>query len=233
MNLALWLERTAAVSGDRPAIYSGETMIADYRTFHARAASLAQALWDRGIGVGDRVAIFAKNCPEYLIAFYGVWIAGAVVVPINAKLHAKEAAWIVGNSGATLCLVSPDLHAALADTMGCPLIDVTGQDFAAMTAGKGMTAEPRTADDLCWLFYTSGTTGRPKGVRITHGMVIAASLAYPIDVDPVTPDDAALYAAPMSHGAGLYTSIHVRMGAGHIVPVSGGFGWIIGCPSYP
>ncbi len=92
-----------------------------------------------------------------------------------------------------------------------------------MTGGAPMPCVPRAPDDLCWLFYTSGTTGRPKGVRITHGMAMATSLAYPVDVDPVTPADAALYAAPMSHGAGIYAPIHVRMGARHICPVSGGF----------
>jgi long-chain acyl-CoA synthetase len=84
-------------------------------------------------------------------------------------------------------------------------------------------ARDRAATDLAWLFYTSGTTGKPKGVQITHGMLAATSACYPIDVDPVTPSDAALYAAPMSHGAGIYAPIHVRMGAGHIVPPSGGF----------
>ncbi len=223
MNLGLWLERTAAIAGGRPALLLGERVVADYAGFHARAAALARALGEAGVAPGDRVAVFARNCPDYLVAFHGVWIAGAVVVPINAKLHPKEAAWILGNSGAKLILASPDLMPGLAAETEVPATELGGADFAAMTAGPGLGAVPRGADDLCWLFYTSGTTGRPKGVRITHGMVMAASLAYPIDVDPVTAEDAALYAAPMSHGAGLYAPIHVRMGARHVVPASGGF----------
>ncbi len=82
---------------------------------------------------------------------------------------------------------------------------------------------PREANDLAWLFYTSGTTGRPKGVMLSHGNLMAMSLCYLADVDQATPNDASLYAAPISHGAGIYNIPHVRIGGRHIVPVSGGF----------
>lgn len=223
MNLALWLERTAAVSGDRPALLHGETVVADYATFHARAAALGAALGREGVKPGDRVALFMKNCPDYLVILYGIWIAGAAAVPINAKLHAKEAAFIIENAGAAPGFVTPDLGPSLAEATDVPLIDVTSDRFAGMTSGEGRDAEPKESGDLAWLFYTSGTTGRPKGVRITHGMLMATSLSYPVDVDPVSPDDAALYAAPMSHGAGIYTPVHVLKGARHLCPESGGF----------
>ncbi len=78
-------------------------------------------------------------------------------------------------------------------------------------------------DDLAWLFYTSGTTGRPKGVMLSHGNLVAMSLCYLADVDHATPHDATLYAAPISHGAGLYNFPIVRMGGRHVIPESGGF----------
>lgn len=223
MNIAHWLARTARSMGNSPALMIGGQVVADYATFHARAGALARALAAQGIGPGTPVAIFAANTPDYLVALYGIWIAGAVAVPINAKLHPQEAAFIIQDSGAAHVFASARLVTGLAAAITRPITTLDGADFAALTAGNPAPILDRAPGDLAWLFYTSGTTGRPKGVQITHGMLAAASLCYPVDVDPVAPEDAALYAAPMSHGAGLYAPIHVRMGARHMVPPSGGF----------
>src|SRR5207302_6581875 len=104
-----------------------------------------------------------------------------------------------------------------------PLLDVTADTHpCAATADPGTPAKVEW-NDLAWLFYTSGTTGRPKGVMLSHGNLISMSLCYVADVDSVAPTDAVLYAAPMSHGAGLYAFIHVRRGARHVTPRSGRF----------
>ncbi|MBT2130068.1 class I adenylate-forming enzyme family protein [Aliiroseovarius lamellibrachiae] len=223
MNLALWLERTAKVHGTRPAIFSGDVQVHDYTSFFRASLGLSAALGARGIAPGDRVALFMRNCPEYLLGFYGAWAAGAGVVPINAKLHAKEAAYILENSGAKLALVTPELGAELAKVSDLPMVDVTSDDFTAMCAHAPRDIIPRTDGDLAWLFYTSGTTGRPKGVFISHGMIRATSLSFLLDCDQVQPEDAAFYMAPMSHGAGIYAPIHVAKAARHITPASGGF----------
>ncbi|MCI2399010.1 AMP-binding protein [Aliiroseovarius subalbicans] len=223
MNIAHWLARVAQTQGERPALFLGDRMVADYAVFHQRAAGLAGALRAAGVKPGDRVAMFMKNCPDYLIAFFGIWTAGAAVVPINAKLHPKEAAFILDNSGASLALVTPELGAGLAEVSDVALLDVTSDDFARMCADDPLEVVARDPDDLAWLFYTSGTTGRPKGVFISHGMMTATSLTYLVDVDEVSPDDAAFYMAPMSHGAGMYAPVHVLKAARHICPISGGF----------
>ncbi len=225
MNLGNWLYRRARIDPQRPALFLGREQVADYRGFHDRAARLAQWLRDQGVGAGDRVAIFMSNGPDYLIAQYGIWYAGAVAVPINAKLHGREAAFILGDSQAALVFATPDLARALrAAQAGCRIVPSNGADYDAARRAAPLAAPvPRAADDLAWLFYTSGTTGRPKGVMITNRMLIAVSLAYPVDVEPVDPEDAVIYAAPMSHGAGLYNMIHVLRGARHVCPVSGGF----------
>ncbi len=223
MNIAHWLARRASAAPDSPAILSGGTIIDSYASFHDRAAGLAGALIARDVSAGERVAIIAGNCPDYLIALYGIWIAGAVAVPINAKLHPKEAAFILADSGARLGFVGGALAAGLARETALPLVPLQSTGFTALTGHGPAAIADRRAEDLAWLFYTSGTTGRPKGVQITHGMLAATSVGYPIDVDGVTAQDAALYAAPMSHGAGLYAPIHTRMGARHMIPPSGGF----------
>ena len=220
MNIAKWLERSATKFSERPALMNGMEVGATYSEFYSCAAALASWLQSRGIGPGDRVALFMKNCPEYLICMYGVWISGAAIVPINAKLHAKEANWILEDSEASLCFVTSKLEEGLEHDH---IVNVTDSAFETACKGDQKTAESIGPEALAWLFYTSGTTGRPKGVEITHGMLTSMSLNYPIDVDQVFAKDAAIYAAPMSHGAGIYVPVHVLHGAAHMCPPSGGF----------
>ena len=227
MNIGQWLERTATRVPDRPALFLGREMVCDYAEFHNRALQVAGWLVAQGVEPGDRVAIFMKNCPDYLIAQYGIWYAGAAAVPINAKLHGREAAYILENSGTKIVFSSPGLSEALADAqVSIDVIDITGGTWTRIFAENSQPAPsvaPRASDDLCWLFYTSGTTGQPKGVMITHRMLISMSLCYETDCDAVQADDAILYAAPMSHGAGIYNMMHVLKGARHVCPPSGGF----------
>ncbi len=225
MNIAVWLERIAKVDPARPAIFLGHDCVADYGQFHNRAAQFASWLAGQGVQPGDRVAIFMTNCPDYLIAMCGIWYAGAVIVPINAKLHGREAAWIIENAGASFTVTSRGLAEALLEAGASGrVVDISGSEYAQAMRGPPLAqVTARAPTDLAWLFYTSGTTGRPKGVMITHRMLIAMSLAYHVDVDPVRPCDATLYAAPMSHGAGIYAMLHVQMGARHVCPISEGF----------
>ena len=223
MNLATWLDRTGKAMGARPALMLGSDIVADYATLARRAASLAAALQAEGLSPGDRVGIFSRNLPDYLTCLYGIWWAGGAAVPVNAKLHPREAAWILDDAEVRRCFVSADLATGLGAETAHPQIEIGSAAFERLCSAAPVPIASRGADDLAWLFYTSGTTGKPKGVRITHGMILATSLCYPVDVDPVTAADAALYAAPMSHGAGIYAPIHVALGAGHIVPLSGGF----------
>lgn len=224
MNLANWLRSAAQRWPERPALFEGQTQVADYRTFAERARLRAIDLRDNhGVHPGERVALFMKNCCEYLELFYAVWWAGAVVVPINCKLHPDEAAWIVGNAEARVVFTDDGQVFGDGETGGCR--ELAARDGLPSVTATDALAEPlsRHCDDLAWLFYTSGTTGRSKGVMLSHGNLAAMSLCYPLDVDPVQGDEAVVYAAPMSHGAGLYNLIHVRCGARHVVPRSRGF----------
>lgn len=224
MNPALWLARAAQVWPDAPALLKGAVEDANYATFAARAGSIGAALVARGIAPGDRVALFLKNRTEYLEALYGIWWAGAAAVPINGKLHAKEAAWIIEDSAAALVFADHKSAAALSGEVTCDVVSMDDPAFDRMRAAPPLeTPQPMSAETLVWQFYTSGTTGRPKGVMISAGNIASMALCYFVDVDEVKQEDAILYAAPMSHGAGLYNFMHVLRGARHVVPESGAF----------
>jgi long-chain acyl-CoA synthetase len=226
MNIANWLNDAAHRWPMRPALFEGDRQVADYQQFSKNVQRRAMTLSEQhGIQPGDRVALFMKNCCQYLELLYAIWWVGAVAVPVNCKLHRNEAGWIADNAQARLIFTDDGTlfdQAQLPE--GCrEWVGLNDMIEFSIELLPTNTPVPRHADDLAWLFYTSGTTGRSKGVMLSHGNLMAMSLCYPIDVDPVHEGDSVVYAAPMSHGAGLYNFIHVRCGARHVVPVSRGF----------
>lgn len=228
MNPAEWLVRIAAIRPDAPALLRGGEVVASYGAFARRAAAIGAAMARRhGIGPGDRVGVFITNRVEYLEVLYAIWFAGAAAVPINAKLHPREAIYILENAGVGLVFVSDDVGGPLAAAgagASAQLVSVDAEAFARMRETAPLAGPaPMAADRMVWLFYTSGTTGRPKGAMISAGNIQAMAFAYLADVDEVRPDDGFLYAAPISHGAGLYNFMGVVAGAAHICPPSGGF----------
>src|SRR5687768_10363092 len=171
MNIASWLARAGLSHPSLAAVGKGARVVSSYGDLALRAAQLASGLRAAGLQPGDRVAIVAKNCVEYLEIIFGIWHAGLAAVPANAKLHGRELGYILEHSGARLCFASSGLDseiAAHAPPSLERLITIGGRDYAALFAGDAVTVEARDGDDLAWLFYTSGTTGRPKGAMLTH-----------------------------------------------------------------
>ena len=227
-NVASLLARTAGAWPRQPALALGDAVVADYRTLAARAACVAGALRARGLRAGDRVALVARNHPAYVEAMFGCWWAGMVAVPVNARLHPLELAFVLADAGVALAFVDAawqrELAAAMATAERPELVRIDDPDWTAGVASADALPIAAVAPDApAWLFYTSGTTGRPKGVTITHANLLAMSLAFLSDVEPVAPGDAILHAAPLSHGSGLYVVPHVARGAVNVVPASGGF----------
>jgi len=178
-----------------------------------------------GLSVGDRVVLFMENRGAYFEALMGCWIAGLVPVPVNAKLHPRELAVIVEDSGAQLLLTSDALQdslTGLTDDSSKPLIfvSVQGETYADWLSGRQATdieTHSSAPDDLAWLFYTSGTTGAPKGAMLTHRNLLMMALQYFADVDSVKPGETMLHAAPLSHASGLYALPHLMAGGHQVV----------------
>ena len=176
---------------------------------------------------GDRVAIVMRNRPEYLEALFAIWHAGLVAVPVNARLHRDEIAYILDDSGSAV-VVTDDEHAddveplvGTVDALQAAVL-APGPRWDRLTASAPAPLVDRRPGDAAWLFYTSGTTGQPKGATLTHRNLLMASLSYFADIDPVMPQDSILHAAPLSHGSGLYGLPHVARGAVSVIPHSGG-----------
>jgi long-chain acyl-CoA synthetase len=227
MNLAQHLHSAGRDYPGRPALGFGTRVLFDYAALAQRVARLAGALReDLQLNPGDRVAIVSSNTPEYLEALYAIWHAGCVGVPVNAKLHPAEFAYILDHSGARVCFASSDLAPAIEAHAPQTLerVIVFGSaSWDRLQAADAASVTPREPDDLAWLFYTSGTTGRPKGAMLTHRNLAVMGDAYRNEVDRVGYGDPLLHGAPMSHGSGLYMIPYVMHCGVNVVPESGGF----------
>jgi long-chain acyl-CoA synthetase len=140
MNLSYTLQRVAEYQPGRPAI-SEEGTVLTYAALEDQVARIAGALRSRhGLRDGDRIGLWMENCLDYLPMMFAAWRARLAVVPINAKLHAKELQWILDNSAAKLCVVTPDQAGKLADLPAgatLPPVIVTGTaDHAALLVGE-------------------------------------------------------------------------------------------------
>ena len=217
MNIANLLDASARRLPQSPAIALGARTVLTYGELGLRVARLSSGLRFRlGLKKGDRVALYMQNCVEYFEVLFAAWHAGLVAVPVNAKLHPRELRWILDNAGAKACFT-------LAGVEGIETIGVRSKAFDALLLEASAPDAEVRPDDPAWLFYTSGTTGTPKGAMRTHRNLLFATHAYFADIDRLFPGDAILHAAPLSHGSGLYALPHFAAGAVNVIPESGGF----------
>jgi acyl-CoA synthetase (AMP-forming)/AMP-acid ligase II len=211
VNAASLLTKAARAHADRAAVRCGPRSLT-YGALAEAAARFGRGLRARGLVPGDRVAIVLQNGLEYPVAIFGAWKAGLAIVPINRKLHPREAAWIVENAeAAALVTDSDELDAAL--------VVRPGADWdAVLAAGDAAHDDEEVAPDaLAWLFYTSGTTGFPKGAMLSHRNVVAMTMNCLAEVCDYRPDDVVLHAAPLSHGCGAYLLPAIARGADNLI----------------
>ena len=226
MNIAEILQRSAKIYPDRTAILLGDQAYLTYGQLCARVASLGNALRSQfDIKPGDRVAIFSANSKEYLVALYATYWIGGITIPINYKLHPKELNYILEDSGAKVLMLSDELSSVIND-ISCPAVQILilgSPDYKKAFSLPGIELLRRELGDVASLFYTSGTTGKPKGVAQTNRNLLAMTMSYLVDVEEIGSSDAIIYVAPMSHGAGLYNYPFMLRGAKHVIPPSSGF----------
>src|SRR5882757_8410378 len=168
LNLFALLDQTAARHGERGAVYLGERRLHTWSELRDRALRLAAVIRDSSVP-GARIAVASENRPELVELMFAIWAAERVFVPINYKLHPRELAQILEDSGASSLFAS----SKLAEGLG-PLADVAIVTLDSAEYQNHVTAtplEPPQYTDpatLAWLFYTSGTTGRSKGAMLSH-----------------------------------------------------------------
>ncbi len=229
MNLAQFLSNSAKTFPERPAVSLGTEIRHTYAALAKRVSSLAGALTLRlKLRPGARVAIAMNNCPEYAEVLAAIWHAGCTAVPVNAKLHAREFAYILDQSGAQICFVSPELA-----NLTSPLVNevdhltevvVAGdREYEDLLNGQGVAMCEVSPDVIAWLFETSGTTGHPKGAELTHRNLLMMVYSYFADIDGINERDCIVHGAPMSHGSGLYSLPHLAKAANQVYPASGRF----------
>lgn len=222
MNLAVFLDRARRLHPTRPAVALGKKVLTNYEQLGEKVARLASAISSLAGGEkGVHVGLLMENTPAYLEVLFACWHAGCVAVPINSKLHPKESAHILSESKSLLCFATEAAAEQIESHRPASLsyvIDVESAHYKQMLTSCEAPPESRDPGDPAWIFYTSGTTGSPKGAILTHENLTAMSACYFLDIDPRGPWDAILHVAPMSHGSGLYSIPFVIKAGCHVIP---------------
>ncbi|ELY43468.1 long-chain-fatty-acid--CoA ligase [Natronorubrum sulfidifaciens] len=199
--------------------YGGNTAIGyqgtetSYEEFWGQTGAFATALAEHGVGAGDRVAIYLPNVPPFLIAFHGTLRAGGAVVPMNPQYKAREIGHLLGDSEAAVVVALADLvpfvNAVKDDTSVEHVVSVGGEAEGAtaledfLEPGDPDIVE-RADDDVAVQPYTSGTTGQPKGVQLTHkNLASNAQSAAELIPDGIRSDDKQLGVLPLFHIYGM------------------------------
>ena len=235
MNVGQLLTKSAKTFPENLALIHGPRRLT-YAQFNSRVNRLANALRRLGIGEGDNVAVLQYNYPETLESIFACFKAGCGSVPINFRLHPNEFAFIIDHSEAKAVILSPEFNEAIINIRdripkARHLITLSGADGELLDYEERLSAESdgfpdadTQPDDLAWLFYTSGTTGMPKGAMLTHRNLMAMTMNFYADICPgFGVDDVILHAAPLSHGSGLYALPNIGKAATNIILASRSF----------
>jgi acyl-CoA synthetase (AMP-forming)/AMP-acid ligase II len=227
VNIATFLHESSRCFGARPAVtWRNETL--SYSALSDRATRFAQWLGSMGFAPGERVVLFLDNRPELLIAMFGTWHCGAVVVPCNVRLTADELAFVLTDCSASV-IITDGAHVDVARKAAGAKVHVlvAGEDFdaALIDAVPGIGSRPADVEpeSTAWIFYTSGTTGRPKGAMLSHAVLNFVTVSWLADLTPLDEFDVTLHAAPLSHGAGFHALAATARAVHQLIPDTSSF----------
>jgi len=230
MNLGALLKQTAQLFPDRPGVIQGDAMWS-WRRIDARVDAMVAALRELGVEKGDRILVQSRNNIQL---FESCWVAfrlGCVWVPTNFRLTPPEIAYLAESSGAKAALYegpfASHVDASLAASSALQVVVCIDQPRSGEHAYEdlvirhaGQRPKPATVgcDDALWLFYTSGTTGKPKAGILTHGQMAFVVTNHLADLIPGTTEhDCSIAVAPLSHGAGIHALLNVARGAATVL----------------
>ncbi|NNG18027.1 long-chain fatty acid--CoA ligase [Naumannella sp. ID2617S] len=217
-NIAHWLADRAAGDPELPAVKQGDTVLT-FAALNDASARAAARLAELGIGPGDRVALTMPNVAYFPVVYYGILRLGAVVVPLNPLLKAREVAYAWRDAQATAAVVfamfAEEARAAAEET-GTPVWVVAPGEFEQELAGLTPRTEvaERDGSDTAVIFYTSGTTGRPKGAELSHSN-IGTNVRSTIDtLFDIVPGDVIFGGLPLFHSFGQTCAMNAGVAGG-------------------
>jgi len=226
MTMAHLLERAAARWPQSKAFIDGDRSVS-FAQAHTRCQSLSAWLVGQGGQLGDRVGLLTHNCFEAFEAMFASWAAGMAIVPANCRLQAAELAHIYQDAGVRFMVYSEPFRDKAAQLKPlCPQVEawicVGGADddpkYDSIVADQtAFSARPVDADELAWVFYSSGTTGKPKGAMLSHRNLMAMVSQIQLEMNPASPGDVILHGAPITHGSGLCAFNNLAYGATNVV----------------
>lgn len=176
MNLAAAFAASVEKHSAKPAVFWGEAEYS-YGQLWQQSRWMAAELRDKhGVKPGDRVAIWLKNCPEFIPSLFGILLAGATVVPINNFLKPVEVSHILNDSGANVLISERGLGEGFAklaaDRAGLKIVEIEAIPAQPELPANAPSSSPARAEDLAVIIYTSGTTGHPKGAMLRHSNLL-------------------------------------------------------------
>ncbi|MEN0140060.1 MAG: AMP-binding protein [Rhodococcus sp. (in: high G+C Gram-positive bacteria)] len=212
---------------DRPAVIGEDGTTLTYAELGCRARRVAGGLADLGMGPGDRAIVVMQNRPECFVIDHALAAGAFVRVALSYRLHAREIADVARDCEPVVAFVDAEREREVAEALAEAGLDVVvvavdepqgevGATLADLAERAELESPQVEPEQLAWLPYTSGTTGEPKGVMLSHRSVLACARNLMVELDAIQSDDVVLHVAPLTHLSGYLSVPYTLRGASHV-----------------